>query len=149
MEALTHFLQQQKLLQIAPAGGSPWIANVYMGCESPRKLFFIGSTETMYGQLLEENGELAFATAWHDEDNHKNRKGVQGVGRAVVAADEHEIALGVKLHNQNYPEFADRISKDYINDPTNHSKVWVISPTYIKFWNDELYGDDEAAEFHF
>ena len=103
----------------------------------------------MYGQLLLEHGELAFATAWHDEDNHKNRKGIQGVGKAVATTDEYEIALGVQLHNQNYPEFADRISEAYINDTANHTQVWVITPTYIKFWNDELYGEDEAEEFHF
>ncbi len=148
MNELTTFLQKQKILQIAPSG-DPWIANVFMGSESPEKIYFIGSPHTRYGQQLQENKALAFATAWHEEENHLNRKGIQGVGEAVLTQNETEIETGVRLHNQNYPEFKERITVEWVKENERGSGVWVITPHYIKFWNDGLYGQDGSKEFQF
>ncbi len=149
MEELENFLQKQRILQIAPHAGDPWIANVFMGCQSPEKIYFIGSPKTLYGEKLLEDPKLAFATAWCDNNNHLDRKGVQGVGEAVLSQDEEDIAMGVKLHNQNYPEFAERITVDWVHTNERGSGVWIIRPTFIKFWNDELYGLDGSKEFKF
>ena len=149
MKELTEFLQKQRILQIAPHAGDPWIANVYMGCESPEKIYFIGSKNTRYGKKLLEDHKLAFATAWCNEHDHKDRKGIQGVGEAVLTEDENDIKKGVELHTKNYPEFADRITVDWINTNTKGSGVWVIKLTYIKFWDDEVYGLDGFKEFKF
>lgn len=27
------------------------------------------------------------------------------------------------------------------------SKIWVIKPKFMKYWDDEVYGDDESEEF--
>lgn len=149
MDELQDFLRKQKILQIAPHAGDPWIANVFMGCESADKIYFIGSNQTLFAAQLQEDPRLAFATAWHNEGNHLDRKGIQGVGTAILTTDEEEIATGVRLHNQNYPEFADKITVEWVHNNERESGVWVITPTYIKFWNDELYGTDGSKEFTF
>ena len=149
MESLNKFLQGQKILQISPYAGEPWIANVFMGCKSAHKIYFIGSPKTLYGKQLTSNGRLAFATAWTEDTNHKNRKGIQGVGYATLTDSDSEIATGVSLHNHNYPEFADRITVDWVRTNENGSGVWVIEPEFIKFWNDEQYGLDGTQEFTF
>jgi len=95
MDELTKFLASQKILQIAPHDGDPWIANVFMGCEVPDKIYFIGSHKTHYGEKLLADPKLAFATAWCNKDNHMDRKGIQGVGEAFLSTDEGEIAMGV------------------------------------------------------
>lgn len=149
MDELARFLQQQKILQIAPKAGAPWIANVFMGSDNPEKIYFIGNRQTLYGQQLAADSELAFATAWVEEGNYLNRKGIQGVGTAILTEDDDEIATGVRLHNTNYPEFASRITEDWIKSTEHESGVWVITPSFIKFWNDELYGEDGSMEFTF
>ena len=120
-----------------------------MGCQATEKLFFIDSKNTHYGKLLIEDPALAFATAWHEEGNHINRKGIQGVGSATLTTDASEIETGVSLHNVKYPEFADHITPDWVQNNEKGSGVWVIRPTFIKFWNDELYGLDGSKEFNF
>ena len=147
MEELKKFLQNQRILQIAPHAGDPWIANVYMCCENPNKIYFIGSYKTLYGRELLQDPRLAFATAWHNPDNNLDRKGVQGVGEAALTKDAKEITAAVKLHNQNYPELAKRITVDWVKTNKRGSGVWVVHPTFIKFWNDELYGTDGSEEF--
>lgn len=149
MDELNQFLQAQRILQIAPHAGDPWIANVFMGCEDAQKIYFIGSKNTLYGQKLLEDPRLAFATAWHAEGDHLDRKGIQGVGEADLNPSEADIAKGVALHNQNYPEFAERITVEWIHTNEKGSGVWTITPSFIKFWNDDLYGQDGSKEFEF
>ncbi len=123
MEELQQFLQSQKILQIAPHAGDPWIANVFMGCETADKIYFIGSPKTLYGEKLLEDSRLAFATAWHADGDHLDRKGIQGVGEATFNPSEADIAMGVALHNQNYPEFAERITIDWVHENEKGSGV--------------------------
>jgi uncharacterized protein YhbP (UPF0306 family) len=149
MKELTEFLQQQTIMQIAPKSSEPWIANVLMVCEEPKQLFFVGSTERRYGQLLLQDGTVAFATAWHDAKNHINRKGVQGLGIARIASSDEEVKLALALHNRDYPEFQAVYNPEWINENPHNVRVWVIEPTYIKFWNDELYGRDGTETFTF
>lgn len=149
MDELKVFLQQQKIMQIAPAAGDPWIANVMMSCETPQKLYFVGSTTTLYGQKLLEDPRLAFATAWHAAGNHIDRKGVQGVGNARVASSDEDIKTGVRLHNRDYPEVAPFVTQERVRDDSNNTVLWVITPILIKFWNDALYGEEESREFKF
>ena len=149
MDELSKFLQTQKVIQIAPKSDEPWIANVFMVSENPETIYFIGSQNTRYGKLLSENGTLAFATAWHDESDHVDRKGIQGTGKATFTKSEEDIAKGVDLHNKSYPDFAKRITVDWLNTNESGSGVWVIKPNFIKFWNDELYGQDGSKEFTF
>src|SRR6056297_2261567 len=149
MEELTAFLKAQSIMQIAPQSETPWIANLLMVAESPRALYFVGSERTHYGQQLRATGTVAFATAWHASDNHTDRKGVQGVGVAHTATDYDEIAYVVSLHNAAYPEFREQITPDWVSTNTIGIHLWRIEPTFIKFWNDALYGRDGCTTFTF
>jgi hypothetical protein len=94
-----------------------------------------------------KNPNVAFSIAWFDPNNHKNRKAVQGLGICHLAENEEEIKTGVKLHNQNFQEFKETITLEWIHSNKWGSKVWVLKPTYIKYWDDEIYGDNESEEF--
>lgn len=149
MQELTDFIHTQRVLQIAPKAAQPWITNVFMGCEEPTRLYFIGSRHAHYGQQLLASGEAAFATAWYNQTDHTDRKGIQGVGSVQLASAPEDIETGVRLHNKNYPEFAKRITVDWVHTNDKGSGVWIISPQFIKFWSDEHYGEEESREFSF
>ena len=42
-----------------------------------------------------------------------------------------------------------RITVEWIHNNDRGSKVWVLQPTYMKYWDDELYGEKETEEFIF
>lgn len=149
MEALIEFLRTQSIMQIAPKSDEPWIANLLMVCEEPQRLYFVGSERTHYGTLLKAQSIVAFATAWHAEDDHANRKGVQGIGLSRIVQAPEEIAHAVALHNAAYPEFREQITTAWIGENDTSSRVWAIDVTYIKFWNDALYGRDGTTTFTF
>lgn len=150
MQELIDFLKSQKLLVIATGNaGEMWISNVYYGVDDALKLYFISPEGAKHSQHILQNPEVVFSVAWFDPHNHKNRKAVQGKGKVQVAESEEDIVKGVELHNQNFPEFAERITVDWVKTNEWGSKVWILKPKYMKHWNDELYGEKETEEFRF
>jgi len=149
MNNLLSFLQSQKLISIAPKSNEPWIANAFYGVDNDCVFYFVSSTQTKHSQQILENGDVAFNVAWYNPNNHTDRKAIQGIGRCTMANKHEEIAIGVQLHNDRFPEFAERITIDWIEDPGNESKIWTLQPSYIKYWDDTLYKNGESKEFIF
>lgn len=149
MHPFLPFLQSQHLLTIAMcAGTEQWIANLYFGTDENGTMYFISPTDTAHSKMILENPQVVFSTAWFDPANHKNRKAIQGRGTCRLAQNEEEMATGVRLHTANFPEFKERITTEWIRTNEWGAKVWVLQSTYIKYWDDERYGDDETEEFH-
>ncbi len=126
-----------------------WVANVYFGIDKKGIIYFISPDKNRHSKMILKNPNIAFSIAWFDQKNHKNRKAVQGLGVCRPAKNEEEIVTGVKLHNQNFPEFRKKITVNWIHTNEWDSKVWVIKPTYMKYWDDEIYGKDESEVFKF
>ena len=147
---LLEFLQSQRAMALASHDGSDlWIANVFVGVDDEFNIFFISNEGAKHSQQIIQNPDIAFSTVWFNENNHTDRKGVQGLGNCKIATDEGEIVKGVQLHNKNYPEFKDLITVDWIRNNEDQSKMWVLRPKFIKFWNDEFYDEEETEEFSF
>lgn len=147
---LLNFLQSQKALAIASCiGDDLWIANVFMGVADNFNIYFISSEDTKHSQQIIINPNVAFSTIWFNPKDHTDRKGVQGKGVCRIATTDNDISQGVMLHNKNYPEFKKRITPQWIKTNEYKSRVWIIKPSFIKFWNDELYGEEETEEFNF
>ncbi len=143
---LLSFLQSQKLLTISSYDTEPWICNVYYGIDDAMNFYFVSSTDTMHSSQILKDPRVAFSTVWYNSENYADRKSVQGKGICKIA-EGGNIVTGIRLHNANFPAFKGRLTVDYITSDENNSKIWVIKPSYMKFWNDELYGDDESEEF--
>lgn len=128
-------------------GEEVWVANVYFGVDEKGLIYFISPENNKHSKMILNNPKIAFSIAWFDPTNHANRKAVQGLGICRPAQNEGEIKTGVTLHNQNFPEFKERITVDWIHTNEFGSRVWVLQPIYMKYWDDELYGDKESEEF--
>lgn len=150
MEKPLAFIKNQKLMVIASSDEKDvWVANVYFGVDEKPIIYFVSPKNTKHSKMILKNQNIAFSIAWFDTKNHKNRKAVQGLGVCRPAKNEEEIKAGVKLHNQNFPEFKDKITVEWIHNNEWGSKVWVLKPSYMKYWDDEIYGENESKEFLF
>jgi uncharacterized protein YhbP (UPF0306 family) len=146
--AVLKFIQSQKLMVIASHNAQEaWVANIYIGVDDKGTIYFVSPEDTKHSQMILGNPKVAFSIAWFDPTNHANRKAIQGLGICHLAKDEKEIATGVQLHNKNFPEFKNRITIDWIHNNEYNSRIWTLTPTFIKYWDDEIYGDKQSKEF--
>lgn len=147
IDQVKEFLKTQELLTIACSDSDEiWTANVYYGCDDNAVLYFISSKNTKHSKMILKNPKIAFNTVWFDKKDYANRKAVQGIGVCRVATTLADVAKGVALHNKRFPAFANKITGEWIKTNEFGSRVWTIIPEYIKYWDDELYGEDEFAE---
>lgn len=125
----------------------PWIANVYYGAGDDGRTYFISQEKNRHSAAILNDPNVAFTVAWFDPKNHTNRKAVQGLGMCRLAKNLAEIAVGIKLLYNKFPDLRAILTVKWIKTNAWGSKVWVLTPTYLKYWDDELYGEDESKEF--
>ena len=149
MEQALNFLKNQKLLTLATHSEKDiWIANVYFVIDEKGLIYFISPQDTRHSLMILKNPNIAFSAAWFDRDNHQNRKSIQGLGNCHEAKSLKEITTGIKLLYQNFPDLRDILTIKWIMNNAWGTKVWIIRPSYMKYWDDEIYGEEESEEFN-
>ena len=149
--ALKNFLYDQRVAVLATNdidSGSSWVANIFYAPDEEFKLYFVASAEARFGKNIIADERVSFAISWFNSENHEDRKGIQAEGVCRIA-ENSEIDAGVNYHNQRFSEFSHRITSDWIRSEDNSSQIWVITPKYIKFWNDELFAPIDTQTFIF
>lgn len=120
---------------------------MYFAIDDDMTMYFVSPTDARHSQMIIKNAKVAFSTAWFDAANHKNRKSVQGSGECYQAKNIAEITTGIQLLYKKFPDLAETLTLKWMMTNTWGTKVWVLKPTYIKYWDDEMYGSDESREF--
>ena len=148
---LIEFIKQQKLMVIATSDeeGRPWACNVYYSADNDLNLFFVSPTDTKHSAHIANKSEVAFSIVWYDQDDLTNRKAVQGVGECTRVKDPTTIINFLKNHAKYYPLWKDVITYKSMRDKLIDSRPYVVKPKYMKFWNDELYGEEGTKELSF
>ncbi len=150
MNRALEFLKSQKLMAIASADDrGPWIANVYYGAADDGRLYFVSPEKNRHSATILKNPRVAVSVAWFDPKNNKNRKAIQGLGACYPTNNPPEIATGAKLLYDKFPDLRDIFTVEWIMKNVWGSKIWIIKPTYLKYWDDELYGENESEEVLF
>ena len=149
MENLKNFLDGQEIISIATQKDAEiWSASAYYVTDDKLNMYFISQKGSKHSQMLLKNSNLAFSVAWCDPKSHKNRKGVQGTGTCRIAKTPAELSTALKLMLKTFPDLKSILTVKWIMENAWGSKIWVIKPKYMKYWDDEIYGDDESEEFN-
>lgn len=148
-QALLAFLRSQRVVAIASHDKEPWIANVYYCVDDDYTLYFVSDETRLHSKQILKRPTIAFSVVWYNPKRYTDRKGVQGAGVCRPAKTVEENRRGLELHNATYPVFAKAITAKWINAGKNHSRVWVIKPKHIKFWNDAQFGQDGSHKITF
>lgn len=148
---LAKFIKSQKLLVLSTVdeNGQPWISNVYFSADDELNLFFVSPTDTKHSKHIAKNPHVAFSIPWYDEMNLANRKAIQGIGACKRITSAKETIRLLKNHYQYYPLWKDAITYKAMREKLIESRPYVIKPTHMKFWNDELYGEEKVEQFSF
>lgn len=146
---LIEFIESQYLLTISTINLDylPWSCNVYFSSDENLNLFFLSTPNANHSQHIFQEPNIAFTTAWFDKKNLANRKSVQGKGVCSIIDDDNEIKDILKIYNKKFPAFKKAINLENIKTNKIESRPYKITPTYLKFWNDELYGPEGSIEY--
>ena len=120
---LLEFLKRQRLMAIASCEGGIWITNVYYGIDDDARIYFVSPMDTKHSQQILKSPDVAFSVAWYDKENPANRKAIQGLGVCKLAEGEEDVRKGVQLHNENFPEFKETLTPEYLLSRENDTKV--------------------------
>jgi hypothetical protein len=79
--------------------------------------------------------------------NSESKTGVQLQGTAQQVKGWDKTAKMLKIWHKSAPGMEDVVNVKNMKEKVISSRVYKITPTYIKFFNEKLYGDDEYTEF--
>lgn len=148
---IIEYLRNRKLLVLSTVdeNGNPWTCNVYFSINKDFNLFFVSALEAKHSQHIAKNSKVSFSVPWFDEKNLANRKAVQGTGVCQRVTNAKEIIKLLKNHYKYYPSWQNAITYESMIDNLIDSKPYIVKPDYMKFWNDELYGEKGTRELKF
>jgi uncharacterized protein YhbP (UPF0306 family) len=150
-QTLLPFLQSQKVLVLATVDkkNNPWVSNVYFSVNKYYEFFFFSATDTQHSNHLISNENVSFAVVWHDSEDEGNRKAIQAKGVCKQIKDPIKLLKLVKNHYKYYPGWKEE--GESIDDTVKKllkTGAYVINPDYIKYWDDEEFGEKKTEEYN-
>lgn len=150
MEKLLQFIKSQKVMTIATADErGPWTASVYYAVADDGVMYFVSTKDARHSEMILKNNRIAFSIAWHNKKNSADRKGVQGLGICETVHNPLTIMTAVKALNASFPDLKNMITVEWIATNMWGARIWSIKPSYAKYYDDEVYGEEESKEFNF
>jgi len=122
---------------------SPWVCTLYYGVDKNLNMYVVTDPASNHGKILAKNKKIAFNIFDSRQKITKPKKGIQGKGICIQVKGIKEIAKGLLLWHRANPGIEEKITIKDILKKLSDTKVYKITPTYVKFFNKELYGSEE------
>lgn len=135
-------------MSIATRGRNPWIASVYYVIDPDLNLYFISPPDSEHIMQIKSNPEVACAIADSTQGANDKKIGLQLFGEASQVRSLNKIKWMLKMYNKLYPGTREKINYKNFQTKVMTSRVYKVVPKRIKFFNQELYGEDEEAIFN-
>ncbi len=136
------YLMKNNIMTLATAGNDPWVCAVYYGMDEDLNLYILTGTDTKHAMHLKNNHKVAFSIF----DSHIKitdpKYGIQGKGVCKLAHSMSEITKGASLWHKFNPGSEKKYSIRSLIEAAAGSRIYKITPTYIKFFNKDKYGDE-------
>lgn len=136
------FLKQNGVLTLATFDTEPWVCTLYYGCDDDFNLYLVTDPDSVHGKMIAKNPRVAFNIF----DSHTKvtdlKKGIQGKGVCTMVTDLVAAAKGLMLWHKANPGNELKLTMEAVKK-WRDTKIHKITPTYLKFFNKELYGKDE------
>lgn len=147
---LLDYLKNNEILSLATYGKTLSVCTTYYGIDDHFNLYIITPPSTEHGKNIKTNNNVACIITDSHQPMFKSKYkiGVQIKGKAKEITSEKEIekALIIWSKNQN-----DIVKKFMINIKNKiwKSRPFIIKPKIIKWFNEELYGEEGTKIFKF
>ena len=146
-QKLLEYLKSRDLMILATNG--PTASTLHYGVDEEFNFYIVTSTTSEHGMSFSRNLNVACVITDTNQKmfETKYKSGVQVKGRIEqVSSIQLKQALDIWSHNNQ--EMSDKFFKN-MSEGKWSDKVFVIKPKEIKWFNEELYGDEGTETFNF
>lgn len=146
-QLLYEYLKSQRLMSLATYDEEVSSCTVYYAVDDELNLYFVSPEETEHVQNIKKNSQVAVTIADSHQLNSTDKVGVQIKGTAEQIVGLEVLKVVVKMWNAANPGAESVINLKNITEKVINSRFYKITPRGIKYFNEELYGDEEVKEF--
>ena len=146
---LLKFLKEQRVFALGTSDkdGVSWISNAFYSINGKGQIFFISDPKAKHSINIEQQKNVSFNMCWVDPKDMWHRKAIQGSGTCEQLSNPLTIGKCIVNHFKFFPTWKEWMSKKDMVEKLLETRPYLITPIYVKFWNDELYGEDGTREF--
>jgi uncharacterized protein YhbP (UPF0306 family) len=139
---LLEFLNSQHLMVLATSSDKPWSAIVYYAVDKQFNFYFLSEPTTEHCKIIAKNPFVACSVYNSSQKVTDKKIGVQLSGKAEKVQGIKTLKLAVTMWNKLNPGLKKFVNVKSITRNKIHSKFYKIEPIKIKFFNEELYGEE-------
>lgn len=143
-EHISQFLNQNAIMTLAVAEkDQPWVCTLYYGIDNDLNMYIVTDPNNIHGKIIATNPLVAYNIFDSHQPITQPKTGVQGKGTIKLVKGITENAKGLMLWHKANPGIEANITvKDLLKKITD-TKIYKITPTYLKLFNKQLYGEPE------
>src|SRR3989344_1427014 len=142
-DLLSLYLKSQNLMTLATGGKAPWVATVYYTFDKEFNLYFVSSPRSKHCQDIEKNNNVACSIYNSHIKNSEKKTGLQLQGTASKVEGWDRSKFLLKMWHKAAPGMEEIVNVKNMMNKVISSRVYKITPTYIKFFNEPEFGEEK------
>lgn len=141
---ISRFLKSNGILTLAVSSDdTPWICTLYYGVDNKMNLYVVTDPNNTHGNIMAKNPKVAFNIFDSRQKITKPKKGLQGKGKISMVKELKNVTTALNLWHTANSGIEERITAKNILDKKSDTKIFKITPIYLKYFNNQLYGKGE------
>lgn len=141
-QEITSFIKDNGIMTLAVSDTEPWVCTVYYGTDEDLTFYLLTDPNSIHGKTLVKNPKVAFNIYDSHTKITESKRGVQGRGVCTRVSGLNELTRGLMIWHKANPGIETKITLEDVKK-VKDTKIYKITPTYLKFFNKDLYGKNE------
>lgn len=138
------FLRANGIMTLAVSlKDKPWVCTLYYGIDKKMNMYIVTDPNNKHGKIITKNQNVAFNIFDSHQKITKPKKGVQGAGRIELVRGLIQITKALILWHKANPGIEENIKVKDILKKITDTKIYKITPTYLKYFHKKLYSPEE------
>lgn len=145
-EDIFKFIKSNGIMTLGTCSSKgPWLCTVYYGVDGDMNLYVVTDPNTAHAKNIALNGKVAFNIFDSHQKIINPKKGVQGFGKGEIVKGLFANTKALLLWHKQNPGIEKSITIKDISKKITTTKIYKITPIFLKFFNDKLYAPEESA----
>jgi len=133
------FVRSNRAMSLATnTATGPWVCTVFYGTDKDLNLYIVTDPDSEHGQALKKSDKVAFNIFDSHQTVVDQKKGIQGRGVCQKVTGLINVVKGLTFWQKGNPGAEKKVTMETIKKFAD-TRIFKITPTYLKFFNEELY----------